>query len=261
MSKYSPITQFLQEQPAVKRDLTVSFDTLERLLGEMLPESAYKYRAWWANEREGSHSQARSWMESGWEMESVDFSRLLVRFRRISGKQTAMKKAATSPSREITIPSHPLVKTLQKLPERSADKGRRIVLVSCVKSKTSKTAPAQDLYISDLFKKTSAYAKLFGDRWYILSAKYGLLAPDQVIEPYEKTLNKMGVQERKSWAKQVMLDLEKILSLSDEVIFLAGKRYRENLIKPIEELGCQVSIPMEGLTFGNQLKWLRKQLG
>lgn len=46
MSKYSPITEFLINQPAEKQDLTVSYDTLEEILGFMLPESAYTHRAW-----------------------------------------------------------------------------------------------------------------------------------------------------------------------------------------------------------------------
>ena len=71
----------------------------------------------------------------------------------------------------------------------------------------------------------------------------------------------MGVGERKSWAKSVMSDLAKIVTPGDEVVFLAGVKYRENLIQPLEKMGCKISVPMEGLSFGNQLKWLKNQLG
>ena len=79
----------------------------------------------------------------------------------------------------------------------------KIVLVSCVKTKANHPKPAKELYISDLFRKSSAYARMIGDEWYILSAKYGLLAPEVVIPPYEKTLRNMGVADRKAWAKRV----------------------------------------------------------
>lgn len=137
--------------------------------------------------------------------------------------------------------------------------GKTVVLVSCVKSKRSQPSNVRDLYISTLFKGASAYAEVIGDRWFILSAKYGLLDPDQVIAPYEKTLNKMPVAERRAWAKEVFADLEPTVKPGDDVVFLAGARYRENLIDPLEQIGCSVSVPMEGLPFGKQLTWLKKQ--
>jgi len=260
MSKYSPITEFLKNQPAEKRDLTISFDTLEETLGFMLPESAYTHRTWWGNERNKNRTQARSWLEAGWRVDSVNFSKLWVRFKKESGFRPEHTSNETIPA--ITD----IIKNVEEIPHSefyrypSDGSGKRIVLVSCVKSKTTGSNPAQDLYISDLFQKSSAYAKLIGDSWYILSAKYGLLSPDQVIEPYEKTLTKMGVRERKSWANNVMSDLAKIVTHSDEVVFLAGVKYRENLIHPLKIMGSKISVPMEGLSFGNQLKWLKNQL-
>jgi hypothetical protein len=47
----------------------------------------------------------------------------------------------------------------------------------------------------------------------------------------------------------------------DNVVFLAGKIYRENLIDPIIKSGCNVEIPMEGLRIGKQKSWLNRQLG
>ena len=66
---------------------------------------------------------------------------------------------------------------------------RTIVLISCVKKKASQPRPARELYISDLFRKSLKYAQsLSPDAIYILSAKYGLLSLDTVIEPYDVTL-------------------------------------------------------------------------
>ena len=138
--------------------------------------------------------------------------------------------------------------------------GKTIVLVSCVKSKRSQPSPARDLYTSTLFKGASAYAEEVGDRWFILSAKYGLLDPDKVVSPYEKTLNKMPVAERLAWAKEVLADLEPLAKPGDEVVFLAGTRYRENLIEPLKRIGCQIAVPMVGLPFGKQLSWLKAKI-
>jgi len=43
-------------------------------------------------------------------------------------------------------------------------------------------------------------------------------------------------------------------------MILAGKKYQENLVNPIQQMGCSVEIPMEGLGIGKQLRWLKQQL-
>ena len=137
---------------------------------------------------------------------------------------------------------------------------KAIALVSCVSRKATTPMPARHLYNSDWFRKASSYAQRVSDQWYILSAEYGLLHPDTVINPYERTLNTMPVAERRAWALRVMDSLRRVLDPADEVIILAGARYRENLVDPIRKLGCQVVIPMEGLTIGRQLSWLKQAL-
>ncbi|MBE9508891.1 MAG: hypothetical protein IMY86_12695 [Chloroflexi bacterium] len=137
---------------------------------------------------------------------------------------------------------------------------RKVALVACVSRKRSIPMPARDLYISDWFRKASAYARRVADEWYILSAKYGLLAPGTVVEPYDETLNRMPAATRRAWARRVSEDLGRALQPGDRVVILAGKNYRENLIDPIRGMKCSVEIPMEGLRIGEQLRWLKQQL-
>ncbi len=75
-----------------------------------------------------------------------------------------------------------------------------------------------------------AYAEANADRWYILSAEYGLVRPDQTLEPYERTLNRMGSADREAWAARVRHQLDEVLPNRAHVIVLEGTRYRENLI-------------------------------
>lgn len=131
-----------------------------------------------------------------------------------------------------------------------------ICLVSCVKSKAKESREAKDLYTSALFRKAREVAENEFDKWYILSAKYGLVPPGKVIEPYEQTLNKMALEERKVWAKDVCKKLKKIVKPDDTVTFFAGLNYREYLVEELEEMECRVEFPMEGMSIGNQLKWL-----
>lgn len=135
---------------------------------------------------------------------------------------------------------------------------RKIVLISCVKSKLDHPARAEELYISELFKSNLAYAKSLKPHViFILSAKYGLVALDQKLAPYEKTLNSMPVSERKAWARDVLVQLSKHANLqSDLFIFLAGVRYREYLIPFLKHY----QVPLEGLSFGKQLQELKRRL-
>lgn len=132
----------------------------------------------------------------------------------------------------------------------------RIVLVSCVKSKRRVASPAKDLYVSALFRKMRAFAEAHGDAWYILSAQHGLLDSEQVVAPYERTLNRMRKFERTEWSRVVRAQLREALPLRAEVVILAGTRHRESIEPFLRECGHPVQVPMRGLDFGNQLRWL-----
>ena len=135
-----------------------------------------------------------------------------------------------------------------------------IGLISCASKKRSHAAEARELYSSPLFTKSREFIEQLCDRWFILSAKHGLLEPTQVVEPYEETLKKKSGQERKEWAEKVWSALRPIVQPGDRVTILAGKRYREFLVPLIVEYGCRVDVPMQGFRIGRQLQWLSNQI-
>lgn len=132
-----------------------------------------------------------------------------------------------------------------------------VTLVSCVSRKLPVAAQARELYVSDWFKKARAYAEKTGDGWFILSAFYGLLAPDRVIEPYERTLNGQREKERRAWAARVAADLRRSVPPGSRLIILAGELYRRELI-PLLNQDYRIEVPMRGLGIGQQLSFLKK---
>ena len=134
-----------------------------------------------------------------------------------------------------------------------------VALVSCVKSKRSIPMPARDLYCSPLFTGARAVVEASGVPWFILSARHGLVHPMEVIAPYEQTLNRMGVAERKAWSSIVLEQLHQELHGHRHVVFFAGLRYREFLVDPLRAHGYEVVVPMQGLSQGRQLQWLLRQ--
>jgi len=133
-----------------------------------------------------------------------------------------------------------------------------IYLVSCVSQKLSHQSSAKDLYTSPLFTKARSYVESTGCDWFILSALYGLVDPNQRIEPYEQTLNRMSALDRRRWAKTVLADLDVRAPGTKKIVFLAGAKYRDDLIPTLRAKGIQIECPMEGLKIGQQLQWLTR---
>ncbi len=132
---------------------------------------------------------------------------------------------------------------------------RKIVLISCASKKKAVKSRARELYDSPLFKLSLQYAqKLAPDNIFILSAKYGLVALDEKIEPYDITLNDMKSAERKEWASKIIKQLQAHADLNgDQFVILAGERYRQYLLPRL----MSYEIPLKGLRIGEQLQYLK----
>jgi hypothetical protein len=135
-------------------------------------------------------------------------------------------------------------------------------LVACVAGKLDRPAPACELYTSDWFRKARAYVETIGAPWRILSAKHGLVHPEQVLEPYNATLGELEHDwQRQAWGDQVALDLklDNLLPAGGSIVFLAGQLYRDALTASPMFDRYAVSVPMQGLGLGEQKAWLARK--
>lgn len=88
MGIYDPLTRHLK---SLEVDVwNTSFAEIERIISRPLPDSAYQHRPWWANQKKGSHSQARSWRDAGWETGEVNLARKTLRFERKNSPNCAV---------------------------------------------------------------------------------------------------------------------------------------------------------------------------
>ncbi|SKC68792.1 DUF6884 domain-containing protein [Maledivibacter halophilus] len=136
---------------------------------------------------------------------------------------------------------------------------RTIVLISCVSKKKEVESEARELYQSTLFKLALKYAeKIKPDKIFILSALHGVVELEQVIRPYNVTLNNMSEKDRKTWSEKVINQLKnKNISFDeDKFIILAGNNYRKYLVRNMKH----VEVPMEGLKIGQQLSYLKEKV-
>ncbi len=137
----------------------------------------------------------------------------------------------------------------------------RIGLVGCVKSKRVAATAAKDLYTSTLSRGRRRFVERTCARWFVLSAKHGLVEPDQVIEPYDVALRIASRDARRRWSADVLAALVMRLgSLVDHVFELhTDSAYRDfGLVAGLRALGATVETPGTGLTQGRLLAFYRR---
>ena len=135
----------------------------------------------------------------------------------------------------------------------------KLGLISCSKTKASLPCKAKEMHCrSTSFNLKVKYAEKHLDDWMILSTKYGVIDKDRIIEPYELCLSTHRYSEKRSvivmnkdhirkWKTYVS---SQILSLRASIVYLTSKPYWEDLPKG--------ETPLNGMKFGEQLKWLKE---
>jgi hypothetical protein len=132
----------------------------------------------------------------------------------------------------------------------------RIALIACSKQKQGQPAPARALYTSPWFRLARAWAEQHADGWHILSAKHGLVAPEQVLEPYDQRLRTEDA--RCSWACEVAEQVgATVPDRAAKLIVLAGRDYARSLVPILRDEGYPVATPLAGLGIGQQMAWLK----
>jgi hypothetical protein len=112
-----------------------------------------------------------------------------------------------------------------------------------------------------LFRGRRAWVERICDRWFVLSAKYGLVEPDCVLAPYDETLTGLPRAARRVWSGQVVQALEEALGdLSGVVVELhAVRTYLDSgLAAGLRRRGAVLEHPAKGLSFGQQLAFYKQ---
>lgn len=101
------------------------------------------------------------------------------------------------------------------------------------------------------FKRALSYCLKEYDAVYILSAKHGVLALEEVINPYNETLNGATKQYKKDWSDKVKKQLSD-RGIEGDFYFYCGRNYHTYLT------GTKVLEGVGGL--GKQLEWITNKL-
>ncbi|MES5481543.1 hypothetical protein QMZ05_02220 [Bradyrhizobium sp. INPA03-11B] len=144
-----------------------------------------------------------------------------------------------------------LVRRLERL-----DPKKTHLLISCSKTKGTHRAPAGELYTSALFIKSRRLADAYQVPFSILSAKHGLVAPDEPIDPYDVTLKGADRQFRDQWGKRTARQIDDAFAVGKRLLLLAGSDYVEPLRENLPRFARRVELPLDGLSLGLRLSVL-----
>jgi hypothetical protein len=234
MGKYDPLDGYFAQLAGESVEIT--FDDLEEILESRLPRSARTYQGWWS-----SAQHHAMWAIHGWRA-SPDLLKRVVRFHKVAPEEE-------SPQSPPEVSEKPAA--------ADAD-SRRLILVGGVSEMLDAPSPAKDLYTSTLWEKRRHYAESTGMPWMILSARHGLVGPDEQIEPYDLTMSDETPAKQQAWslkAAQAVID-ECERSGIEVVEAHAASVYLENgLVDAVEGQGIRVSWPLQGQQLGEQYAW------
>ena len=112
-----------------------------------------------------------------------------------------------------------------------------LIIAACSQTKIGNTpnvkAKAKDMYQGRLFKLTRKLSEQMGWEYVIISAKYGLISPEEEIEGYEKYLkNKNDIKKIK---QKVVPKLMEIIQNYDNILVIAGENYREVINELVDD--------------------------
>ncbi len=104
MNKYSPLETHLESKGNLYIPMT--FSEIEAIIGDSLPLSARKHRAWWSNNPSNSVI-TYAWLSAGYKTSQVDMGGEKLVFQRGEGHVTPSKRPPEVPE------SHPLIGALR----------------------------------------------------------------------------------------------------------------------------------------------------
>ena len=62
MNKFQPLMEYFEN--CDRSSITLSFEEIEKIIGDSLPPSARSWPAWWANDK--THTQSAAWLDTGY---------------------------------------------------------------------------------------------------------------------------------------------------------------------------------------------------
>lgn len=153
-------------------------------------------------------------------------------------------------------PSLPIFGDVPARPARDVLPVGDVVLVGSVRTTVHHAACARDLYSGALFARRRRYAEASARPWFVLSGRWGLLRPAEVVAPSELSLVDQAPAYRRGWAEFVVGQLAGVLPLTEAVIEIhAGDQHVDTLRPALTEAGAVLVDPVDARSYAEALAW------
>jgi len=129
-----------------------------------------------------------------------------------------------------------------------------IGLIACSKTKAKKRCKASEMYTGAMFQLSVRLMEKWKCPYMIISAKYGLIDPDTIINPYELKMTDLTMPQREEMAKKINAGLKSRLRKDEIVLCLMGIEYM------LFARDIPVLMPMVGMGIGRRLQFLKSML-
>lgn len=116
------------------------------------------------------------------------------------------------------------------------------------------------MYTSERFILAKEAAEKLATSWFVLSAKHGLLLPNDTIERYDVNLVTLDEGQKNAWAHQVRDSVADSVASCDRVTFLCSDIYTERVLGNSSP-GFVVRTPLRGKSKNQQIEYLKGLLG
>jgi hypothetical protein len=122
-----------------------------------------------------------------------------------------------------------------------------VLLIGDVESQGADAAPARDLFTGPVFAARRQFAEASGRPWFILSSRWGLVHPDEVIAPYRLSLAELPPMYRRAWGRLVSEQLANVwpIERGDIVEIYAEEEFLHSLRAPLQYLELTVVETLE----------------
>jgi len=134
---------------------------------------------------------------------------------------------------------------------------KTLAIIPCTNQKADEPMKARDLWVGSHFQFVLAHAELFYDKVLIMSYKYGLISPDDVIEPYDYDVRNASAVEKLKWWWALREDIIEVCAAEDKpdlVALYTGGFERDRIMREFVRNGVrQVIVPFEGRGIGQRM--------
>jgi hypothetical protein len=132
-------------------------------------------------------------------------------------------------------------------PHADVVRSGRVVLVGSSGAVADAPGAVGRLFLSDGFARAREHAVHSRLPWFVLSAKHGLLDPDEFISPFGIQIDDQPAAYRSAWGEWVVAQLADRVQLDGVVVEVhGGVDFAQPLRQPLARRGAALEIPLPG---------------